>query len=51
MGGAINKDVYADHEGQRVYFCCAGCDGRFREDPEKYLAIMRAKGVEPEVLK
>jgi len=36
MGGKINKDIYADYEGKRVYFCCGGCEGAFLKDPEKY---------------
>jgi Cu(I)/Ag(I) efflux system membrane fusion protein len=47
MGGAINKEVYADHNGLRVYFCCPGCDTTFKEDPEKYISQMRAEGIEP----
>jgi len=48
MGGAINKEVYTDYNGMRIYFCCGGCDGTFMEDPEKYLEQMRVEGVEPE---
>ena len=48
MGNPINKEVYIDHEGMRVYFCCAGCDSTFKEDPEKYLKQMEAEGIEPE---
>jgi YHS domain-containing protein len=48
MGGKINRDVFVDYKGKRIYFCCPGCDGKFREDPEKYLKQMRDKGVEPE---
>ena len=51
MGGAINKDVYVDYKGMRIYFCCAGCEGLFLEKAEEHLAKMRADGVEPEVLK
>jgi Cu(I)/Ag(I) efflux system membrane fusion protein len=50
MGGKINKEVYTDHNGMRIYFCCAGCDGEFKSDPEKYLQQMRANNVEPEKL-
>ncbi len=35
MGGKINKDIYTDYQGQRVYFCCAGCKPKFEKDPEK----------------
>jgi Cu(I)/Ag(I) efflux system membrane fusion protein len=48
MGGAINKDVYTDYNGMRIYFCCAGCDGEFRANPDKYIEKMRAEGIEPE---
>ena len=39
MGLAIDKEVYVDHEGTRVYFCCAACVQAFQEDTEKYMAI------------
>ncbi len=28
----------AEHEGRTYYFCCGGCAGRFRKDPEAVLA-------------
>jgi YHS domain-containing protein len=34
MGGKIDKEVYLDYQGQRVYFCCPGCKPKFLEDPE-----------------
>jgi len=37
MGGPIDKDIYVDHEGRRVYFCCTACVDAFKQDPEKYL--------------
>ena len=51
MGGKVNKKIYVDHEGKRVYFCCRGCVAKFKENPEKYLAKMKAAGVEPVSLK
>jgi YHS domain-containing protein len=45
MGGAINKSIYADHDGKRVYFCCPGCDGTFKADPEKYIKKLEDAGV------
>jgi Cu(I)/Ag(I) efflux system membrane fusion protein len=48
MGGAINRDLYADYEGQRVYFCCPGCKEPFLKEPKKYLEQMRAEGIRPE---
>ena len=38
MGGKINKNVFVEHKGKKVYFCCAGCEGKFKADPEKYIA-------------
>ncbi|MCI5126596.1 MAG: YHS domain-containing protein [Candidatus Electrothrix sp. AR5] len=50
MGGDINKEIYADHEGKRVYFCCAACLPQFKENPEKYLAKLKEAGVELEAV-
>ena len=36
MGSQINKKIYTDYQGQRVYFCCPMCKGPFAKDPEKY---------------
>ena len=45
MGGKINRSVYTDHEGKRIYFCCAGCDATFKKDPAKYLKKLADAGV------
>ncbi|MHC4783365.1 MAG: efflux RND transporter periplasmic adaptor subunit, partial [Planctomycetota bacterium] len=37
MGGPINKDVFVEYKGKKVYFCCGGCDDAFLKEPEKYL--------------
>jgi len=37
MGNPVNKDVYVDYEGKRIYFCCEGCIEKFKENPEKYM--------------
>jgi len=47
LGGTINKDVYVDYKGQRVYFCCAACIPEFQKDPEKYLEKLKAQGITP----
>lgn len=26
-----------EHEGKTYYFCCSGCDKKFKADPAKYL--------------
>ena len=38
MGGAINKELYTEYKGKKVYFCCAGCKEPFEKDPEKYIS-------------
>ena len=38
MGGAINKNMFTEYKGKKVYFCCAGCKEKFEKEPEKYLA-------------
>jgi YHS domain-containing protein len=48
LGGNVDKQVYADYKGQRIYFCCKGCDAEFRKDPEKYLKKLEEQGVTPE---
>jgi YHS domain-containing protein len=45
MGGKINKSLYADYEGKRVYFCCAGCPEQFKKDPAKYVKKLEDQGV------
>src|SRR4030042_3958256 len=37
MGNPVNKQVYADYNGKRVYFCCAPCIDSFKKDPETYM--------------
>jgi YHS domain-containing protein len=33
---ATEKKMFADYKGRRYFFCCAGCPGAFKKDPEKY---------------
>jgi len=37
MGGPINKNVFIEYKGKKVYFCCAGCKPEFEKDPQKYI--------------
>jgi len=45
----IDKNIYSDHEGRRVYFCCDKCKGAFAKSPLEYLKKMDApaKGDKP----
>ena len=46
--GKINKDLYVDYKGQRIYFCCKECIPIFQKNPEAYLERMKQEGVIPE---
>lgn len=45
MGGKINKEVYTDYQGKRVYFCCTGCIPEFKKYPAKYIKKLEDEGV------
>lgn len=50
MGGDINKDIYADHDGKRVYFCCKECIAEFKKNPQAYLDTLEKRGEMPHIL-
>ncbi len=37
-GRAIDKNIFVEYNGKKVYFCCAMCEKKFNADPEKYTA-------------
>lgn len=45
MGGKIDKKVYTDYQGKRVYFCCSSCRDEFQKDPEKYIKKLEDDGI------
>ncbi|MFQ5806327.1 MAG: hypothetical protein ACE5I3_07750 [Phycisphaerae bacterium] len=46
MGGKINPSAYVDlPTGQRVFFCCKGCDDKLLKDPAKYAPKLAAQGI------
>jgi YHS domain-containing protein len=45
MGGKIDKKLFADYDGKRVYFCCGGCSAVFNKDPAKYIKKMEGEGI------
>lgn len=47
MGGKINKKMYADVKGYRVYVCCAGCTTAVKADPDKYIKKIKDNGETP----
>jgi YHS domain-containing protein len=38
MGAAIDKSLFTEYQGKKVYFCCPGCKEKFEAEPEKYIA-------------
>jgi hypothetical protein len=44
MGGRVNRDLYTDVVGQRIYVCCQGCIEKVERDPEAALETIRRNG-------
>lgn len=44
MNSEINKDLYVDYEGKRIYVCCPGCIDTVKADPAKYVKLIEDKG-------
>jgi len=42
-GKDIDKSIYLDYEGRRVYFASSSCIDKFAKDPAKYLAKLDEK--------
>ena len=45
MGGDIDKNLYVDAEGKRIYVCCAGCIEKVKADPKKYITQLEDQGI------
>jgi len=45
MGGDIDKDVFVDFGGKRIYFCCKGCPDKFLENHTQYMKKMAKQGI------
>jgi YHS domain-containing protein len=37
-GDKIDKNMFVEYKGKKVYFCCAACKSVFNKNPEKYIA-------------
>jgi YHS domain-containing protein len=37
-GNKIDKNVFVEYKGKKVYFCCPACKEKFNQDPEKYIS-------------
>ncbi len=51
MGGKIDKKLYVDVNGKRIYVCCKGCIKLVKADPAKYLKKLHKQGVQVESVK
>ena len=38
MGSPINKDIFTEYKGKKVYFCMPACKEKFEANPEEYIA-------------
>jgi len=45
MGGEVDKKLYVDAEGKRIYVCCTGCLEKVKADPGKYIKLLEAQGI------
>ena len=45
MGNPIDKSVFVDHDGKRIYVCCPPCTERFQQDPATYMKQLEDQGV------
>ena len=36
IADATKNKMFADYNGRRYFFCCAGCPGAFKANPAKY---------------
>jgi transcription elongation factor Elf1 len=45
MGEEINKSLYVDHDGKRVYVCCKACVSAVTKEPAKYIKKLEDEGI------
>ncbi len=44
MGGEIDKSLYVEQDGKRIYVCCEGCIEELQNNFSKYEAKLKASG-------
>ena len=50
LGSPIDKNLYVDYQGKRIYVCCAGCIDEVKKDPAKYIEKLRKSGQSVEII-
>ena len=43
MGGQVDKSIFVDYAGRRIYLCCPACVEVFKRDPERYAGGVQEK--------
>ncbi|MFH0879733.1 MAG: hypothetical protein V2A34_08475 [Lentisphaerota bacterium] len=41
----VNKALFVDHDGKRIYVCCMGCVAEVTKDPAKYIKQLEDEGI------
>jgi len=49
MGNAVNKTLYVDFQGKRIYVCCQACIDEVKKDPQKYIDKLESMGEKAEI--
>jgi YHS domain-containing protein len=50
MGNEINKSLYVDYNGKRIYVCCTMCLDSVKKDPAKYIKKLEKMGQSVETI-
>ncbi len=50
LEGAIDKKLFVDYKGQRIYVCCSSCLDEVKKDPEKYIKKLASMGQGVEII-
>ncbi len=50
MGDEIDKKLFVDYAGKRIYVCCKMCLKKVQQDPAKYIKQLEDDGIEPETV-
>ncbi|WP_372807704.1 hypothetical protein [Pontiella sp.] len=45
---AVDKALWVDVKGKRIYVCCPGCIEKIEANPDKYINRLEAEGVTPD---
>ena len=48
MGGEVDRSLYVDYNGKRIFVCCTECLPEVKKDPARILEVMKEKGIDVE---